>query len=89
MISPLSLYFAERIHLDKVQVVAGILAAYQAFHGQCHSFDVDVLSVISHGSAHIHDDHGRAFGIVSCFVDFDVIGGQLNRRLLTAFESSR
>ena len=77
----LSTNFAESVHLDKIQIVARILGANQPIHRQSHSLDIDVLAVVTHRAAHIHDDYGRGFGIVPSSMDFDVFRFESNRSL--------
>ena len=66
--------FPKGVHFDKADKVAGEFAANQPVHRQRHSFDVDVLPVVAHRTAHVHDDHGCGFWVVSRFVNFDVFG---------------
>ena len=66
--------FSERVHFDEVQEVTRKLRSNQAFQCQCHPFHIDVLTVVSHRSTHVHDYHGGRFRIVSRLVNFDVFG---------------
>ncbi len=75
--------FGERVHFDEPKKVAGIFALDQSLHCQCHSFDIDVLSLVPHRSAHVHDHAGRAFGMIAGLVDFDVFAAQSQRALVT------
>ena len=70
----------EREHLDQLQEVARIFAADQPLQGQRHPLDVDVLPVVAHRAAHVHDHGGGALGRVPRAVNDDVFLGQLHRQ---------
>ena len=72
-ISPGAPRLGERVHLDELQVVAGILAADQAVERQAHPLDVDVLPVVAHRAAHVHQHDGGALGRVARAMDLDVV----------------
>ena len=68
----------KRKHLDESQKIPWVLRGDEPLQGQGHAFDVDVLAVVAHRSAHVHDDHGRAFGTVSRLEDLDIIAAKSN-----------
>ena len=74
----------ERVHLDEVQVVAGVLAADQPVQCQAHPLDVDVLAVVPHRAAHVHHDDRGALGRVAGAVDDDVLRFQPQRQFGSA-----
>lgn len=63
----------EAVHLDELQVIAGVFLADQAVESEGHAFAVDILAAGAHGAGHIHDDAGGALGVVAGEVDFDVV----------------
>ncbi len=73
MISPGGAELGERVHLDESQEVAGVLALNQTLQRQRHSFDVHVLAVVSHRTAHVHDHGGGTLGMIASLMDFNVI----------------
>ena len=68
--------FSEREHFDETQEITGILAGNQSLQGEPHSFDIRVLTVVPHGTAHVHDDHGCAFGTVLGLMHFQIVRSQ-------------
>ncbi len=55
----------ERVHLDELEEVAGVLAADQTVQGQAHPLGVDVLPVVAHRAAHVDHDGRCALGRVA------------------------
>ena len=58
----------------------GILAADQAFERQGHPLDVDVLPVVAHRAAHVHQHAGGALGRVARAMDLDVVLTEADRQ---------
>ncbi len=71
--------FGERVHFDEAQPVAGVLAADQSFERQPHALDVDVLAVVAHRAAHVHEHARGALGRVARAVNLDVVGVEPHR----------
>ena len=61
-------------HFDHGEVIARVFFADDAFKREGHAFDVDVLAVVAHRAAHVHDHRRGALGVVARFVDDDVVG---------------
>ncbi len=78
--------FGEREHFDKPQEVTWVIGLNQRLEGKAHPFDVDVLAVIAHRTAHVHDDHGRTFGMVACAMHFDLVTAQTQRPFLRVLQ---
>ncbi len=70
----------DRVHLDELQEIAGILGADQAVQRQAHALDVDVLGLVAHRAAHVEQDAGGALGIVARALDDDVLGLHAQRQ---------
>ena len=63
----------EAVDFDEADPVARVFAADEAFEGQGHALDVDVLAVVAHRAAHVHQDASRALGRVAGAMDLDVV----------------
>jgi len=66
--------------LDETQSVPGELTANETFQGESHPFDVHVLSVVPHRTAHVHQHHRGAFGRIAGAVDNQILGGKPHRQ---------
>src|SRR5262249_35179912 len=55
-------------------------AADQTLKGKAHSLHVDVLAVVAHRAAHVHEHDRRAFGVVARAVNLDIVWLEPNRQ---------
>jgi len=64
--------FGERVEFDKPQKIPGELRGDQPVQGQSHAFHIDVLPVVSHRTAHVHEHDGGAPRVVSRAMHFHI-----------------
>ncbi len=62
----------DRVHLDELQEVAGVLLADEPIECERHPLHVDVLAFVAHRAAHIHQHGGRALRSVPRAMNDDV-----------------
>ena len=67
----------------------GYSRADQAVEGQAHPLDVDVLPVVAHRAAHVHEHRRGALGRVARAVDDDVFGLEPHRQRRPAAQHAR
>ena len=51
-------------------------------NASAHAFHIDILTLIPHRAAHIHDDAGRTLGMIASFVNDDIIATQTDRSFI-------
>ena len=79
--------FGEREHLDELQIIARVFAANQPLQRQTHAFDVDVLPVVTHRAAHVHQHGGGTFRVVAGTMNDDIFALHPQRQFRRRRES--
>ena len=61
------------VHFDEAQMVPGVFTGDEPLQSQSHLLYIDVLPLVTHASAHIHNNGGRTFRGISSLVYNNIV----------------